>query len=179
MIPNVLAMKRYMERHLETVRRKRWRRADRRKLCGSRKTADKSARMKSWPWCSCCCFAGHETTTHLISGSVYELLKNPDLRDWLEKRLEPCRSGGGRIFCASSRRLQFTKAALRAQGYRAWRRHSEKRANRIMAMLAAANMDPQANAHPRTARSTAQAEPAHRLRHRDPFSCLGHQLGAD
>ena len=23
--------------------------------------------------------AGHETTTHLISGSVYELLKNPGL----------------------------------------------------------------------------------------------------
>ncbi len=30
-------------------------------------------------------FAGHETTTHLISGSVHELLKNPRLRDWLEK----------------------------------------------------------------------------------------------
>src|SRR5262249_24111780 len=30
-------------------------------------------------------FAGHETTTHLISGSVYELLKNPSLRDWLEE----------------------------------------------------------------------------------------------
>jgi cytochrome P450 len=26
-----------------------------------------------------------ETTTHLISGSVYELLKNPTLRDWLEE----------------------------------------------------------------------------------------------
>jgi cytochrome P450 len=29
--------------------------------------------------------AGSETTTHLISGSVYELLKNPTLRDWLEE----------------------------------------------------------------------------------------------
>ena len=27
--------------------------------------------------------AGSETTTHLISGSVYELLKDPALRDWL------------------------------------------------------------------------------------------------
>ena len=27
--------------------------------------------------------AGSETTTHLISGSVYELLRNPGLRDWL------------------------------------------------------------------------------------------------
>ena len=30
-------------------------------------------------------FAGHEPTTHLITGSVYELLKNPGLRDWLEE----------------------------------------------------------------------------------------------
>ena len=29
-------------------------------------------------------FAGHETTTHLISGSVHELLKNRELRDWLQ-----------------------------------------------------------------------------------------------
>src|SRR5262245_56404226 len=29
--------------------------------------------------------AGSETTTHLISGSVYELLRNPALRDWLEE----------------------------------------------------------------------------------------------
>jgi cytochrome P450 len=27
--------------------------------------------------------AGTETTTHLISGSVYELIKTPELRDWL------------------------------------------------------------------------------------------------
>jgi cytochrome P450 len=29
--------------------------------------------------------AGHETTMHLISGSVFELTKNPQLRDWLEE----------------------------------------------------------------------------------------------
>jgi cytochrome P450 len=29
--------------------------------------------------------AGSETTTHLISGSVYELIRNPALRDWLEE----------------------------------------------------------------------------------------------
>src|SRR5215217_7397894 len=29
--------------------------------------------------------AGAETTTHLISGSVYELIKAPSLRDWLEE----------------------------------------------------------------------------------------------
>jgi cytochrome P450 len=30
-------------------------------------------------------FAGHGTMTHLISGSVYELLKDPGLRDWLSE----------------------------------------------------------------------------------------------
>ena len=30
-------------------------------------------------------FAGHETTTHLISGAMFELLKNPELRDWLRE----------------------------------------------------------------------------------------------
>src|SRR4029450_3714105 len=29
--------------------------------------------------------AGSETTTHLISGSVYELTKAPQLRDWLKE----------------------------------------------------------------------------------------------
>src|SRR5262249_51656147 len=29
--------------------------------------------------------AGSETTTHLISGSVYELTRNPELRDWLKE----------------------------------------------------------------------------------------------
>ena len=29
--------------------------------------------------------AGSETTTHLISGSVYELTRDPKLRDWLEE----------------------------------------------------------------------------------------------
>jgi cytochrome P450 PksS len=29
--------------------------------------------------------AGSETTTHLISGSVYELTRTPALRDWLEE----------------------------------------------------------------------------------------------
>ena len=28
-------------------------------------------------------FAGHETTTHLIGGSAFELLQNRGLRDWL------------------------------------------------------------------------------------------------
>ena len=29
--------------------------------------------------------AGTETTTHLIGGSVFELLRNPERRDWLKQ----------------------------------------------------------------------------------------------
>jgi len=56
MIPNVFAMKRYVERHLETVRQQGGEGLI--AACASRKTADKSARTKSWPWCSCCCLPG-------------------------------------------------------------------------------------------------------------------------
>ena len=38
-------------------------------------------------------FARHETTTHLIGGSICELLKNPGLRDWLRAAA----AGNGRI----------------------------------------------------------------------------------
>jgi len=44
-------------------------------------------------------FAGHETTTHLVSGSVYELLKNPGLRDWLRAAA----AGNSRILFANPR----------------------------------------------------------------------------
>src|SRR5258708_34904199 len=84
MIPNVLAMKRYMERHLETVRRKGGEgliaEIVRVEKDGGQISPDEIVAM-----CILLLFAGHETTTHLISGSVHELLKNPDLRDSLEE----------------------------------------------------------------------------------------------
>jgi cytochrome P450 PksS len=83
MIPNVLAMKRYMERHLEIVRRQGGEgliaeivRVER---DGGQISPNEIVAMVFL-----LLFAGHETTTHLISGSAHELLKNPDLRDWLE-----------------------------------------------------------------------------------------------
>ena len=39
-------------------------------------------------------FAGHETTTHLISGSAFELLQNRALRDWLAIALVIVASAG-------------------------------------------------------------------------------------
>ena len=51
--------------------------------------------------------AGSETTTHLISGSVYELIKAPGLRDWLEE--DWSRRPGGRGVPALRVTVQFTK----------------------------------------------------------------------
>src|SRR4029077_9918346 len=84
LIPNIFAMKRYMEKHLEAVR-----------ISGGEglvaelvrveKEGGQISRNEMVAILFLLLFAGHETTTHLISGSVHELLKNPGLRDWLAK----------------------------------------------------------------------------------------------
>src|SRR6516225_8938270 len=92
--------------------------------------------------------AGHETTTHLISGSVFELAKNPQLRDWLAQdwsRADLALEEFLRFVSA----VQFSKPRFVRQdidlgGVRL------KRGDQIMASLAAANMDPAANAMPET-----------------------------
>jgi cytochrome P450 len=117
--------------------------------------------------------AGTETTTHLISGSVYELTKNPELRDWL------CEDWS-RVNLAVEEFLRFVSPVqfskprfvgrdLEMAGVRL------KRGDRIMAMLAAANMDPEANPHPEV------LDLARRPNHHLSFGtgihfCLGHQL---
>jgi cytochrome P450 len=90
--------------------------------------------------------AGSETTTHLISGSVFELLKNPELRAWLEE-------DWSRTNLAIEEFLRFI-SPVQVSKPRYVRRHVQfggallKKGDKIMAMLAAANMDPGANEHP-------------------------------
>jgi len=90
--------------------------------------------------------AGSETTAHLISGAVHELVIDPGLRDWL-------REDWGRASLAVEEFLrfvspvQFTKprfvtADTELAGVRL------RKGDKIMAMLAAANMDPAANPAP-------------------------------
>ncbi len=162
MIPNVLAMKRYMERHLETVRRNGGEgliaEIVRVEKDGGQISPDEIVAMVFL-----LLFAGHETTTHLISGSVYELLKNPDLRDWLE-------NDWSRVDLAVEEFLRFI-TPVQFTKPRYVRRDIElggvilKKGDRIMAMLAAANMDPQANAHPE--RLDLQRRPIAALAHID------------
>src|SRR4030095_4996189 len=87
--------------------------------------------------------AGSETTTHLISGSVYELTRAPALRDWREEDWSRANLAIEEFLRFVSP-VQFTKPRfvgkdIELGGVRL------KKGEKIMAMLAAANMDPDAN----------------------------------
>jgi cytochrome P450 len=91
-------------------------------------------------------FAGHETTTHLISGSVRELLRNPGPRDWLEE-------DWSRAELAVEEFLRFVSPVQFAKP-RFVRKDVElggvrlRKGDKIMPMLVATNLDPQANEQP-------------------------------
>jgi cytochrome P450 len=172
MIPNVLAMRRYLERHLETVRRQGGEgliaEIVRVEKEGGQISPDEIVAMVFL-----LLFAGHETTTHLISGSVFELLKNPSLRDWLEE-------DWSRVDLAVEEFLrfitpvQFTKPRFVRRDIELDGVHLRK-GDRIMAMLAAANMDPEANPHPE--RLDLQRKPNRHIAFGTGIHfCLGHQL---
>jgi cytochrome P450 len=117
--------------------------------------------------------AGSETTTHLISGSVFELLKNPVFREWLAR--DWARAGlAVEEFLRFVSPVQFTKP-------RYVRRNVEldgvrvPKGDRIVAMLTAANMDPQANEHPETL--DLERRPNRHISFGTGIHfCLGHQL---
>src|SRR6266566_8113170 len=172
MIPKMLAMKRYIEQHLETVRRQGGEGLIA-EIVRVEKDGGQISRNEIVAMVFLLLFAGHETTTHLISGSVYELLKNPDLRDWLE-------NDWSRVDLAVEEFLRFI-TPVQFTKPRYVRRDIElggvilKKGDRIMAMLAAANMDPQANAHPE--RLDLQRRPNRHIAFGTGIHfCLGHQL---
>jgi cytochrome P450 PksS len=90
--------------------------------------------------------AGSETTTHLISGSVFELLKNPRLRAWLE-------ADWSRANLAVEEFLRFV-SPVQFSKPRHVRKDVEidgvklKQGDKIMVMIGAANWDPKAHEAP-------------------------------
>jgi cytochrome P450 len=172
MIPKILAMKRYIEQHLETVRRQGGEGLIA-EIVRVEKDGGKISPNEIVAMVFLLLFAGHETTTHLISGSVFELLKNPDLRDWLEE-------DWSRVDLAVEEFLrfitpvQFTKPRyvrkdIELDGVRL------RKGDKIMVMLAAANMDPHANPHPE--RLDLQRKPNRHIAFGTGIHfCLGHQL---
>ena len=114
-----------------------------------------------------------QTTTHLISGSVYELTRTPKLRDWLEEDWSRANLAIEEFLRFVSP-IQFTKPRFVRQdielgGVRL------KTGDKIMAMLAAANMDPNANPHPE--KLDLERRPNRHLSFGTGIHfCLGHQL---
>ena len=117
--------------------------------------------------------AGHETTTHLISGATFELLRNPGLRDWLAEDWT-------RVNLATEEFLRFV-SPVQFTKPRYVRRDIElggvrlRKGDRIMPMLAAANFDPQANAQPEKL-DLARRPNRHLAFGTGIHFCLGHQL---
>jgi cytochrome P450 len=117
--------------------------------------------------------AGSETTTHLISGSTYELIKTPELRDWL------CEDWS-RINLAIEEFLRFVSPVQFSKPRFVGRDMDLggirlKQGDRIMAMLAAANMDPAANLHPESL-DLSRRPNQHLSFGTGIHFCLGHQL---
>jgi cytochrome P450 PksS len=118
-------------------------------------------------------FAGHETTTHLISGSVFDLTKSPTLRDWLAQ-------DWNRADLAIEEFLRFV-SPVQFSKPRFIRQDIElgdirlKRGEQIVAMLAAANLDPAANVHPE--KLDLERRPNRHIAFGTGIHfCLGHQL---
>jgi cytochrome P450 PksS len=172
MIPRLAAIKRYLERHLETARRTGGEGLIA-ELVRVEKEGGEISRDEMVAMAFLLLFAGHETTTHLISGSVFELLKAPALRAWLAE-------DWSRADLAIEEFLRFVSPVQFSKPR--WVRKTVdlggvrlKGGDRIMAMLAAANMDQAANEHPekldldrRPNRHVAFGTGIH--------FCLGHQL---
>jgi cytochrome P450 len=117
--------------------------------------------------------AGSDTTTHLISGSVYELLKMPERRDWLAQ--DWSRAGLAiEEFLRFVSPVQFSKPRyvredIELDGV------SLKKGDRIMAMIVAANLDPAADENPE--RLDLERRPNRHLSFGTGIHfCLGHQL---
>lgn len=118
-------------------------------------------------------FAGHETTTHLISGSVFELLKNPGLRDWIEEDWRRA-DLGVEEFLRFVSPVQFSKPRFVRQDLELCGVQL-RRGDRIMAMITAANYDPAANEHPE--KLDLERHPNKHIAFGTGIHfCLGHQL---
>ncbi len=171
-VPKIFAMKRYMEERLDAARENGGVGLIA-ELVRLEKERGNISRDEMVAMLFLLLFAGHETTTHLISGAVHELLANPRLRDWLEE--DWSRAGlAVEEFLRFVSPVQFSKP-------RCVRKDVElggarlKKGEKIMPMLVAANFDPNANEHPekldlerRPNRHVAFGAGIH--------FCLGHQL---
>jgi cytochrome P450 len=171
-VPKIFAMKSYMEERLEAARETGGEGLIA-ELVRVEEEGGRISRDEMVAMLFLLLFAGHETTTHLISGSVHELLRNPGLRDWLEEDWSRANLAVEEFLRFVSpvqfSKPRFVRKDVELGGIRL------KKGDKIMPMLAAGNFDPQANEHPgkldlkrRPNRHVAFGAGIH--------FCLGHQL---
>jgi len=171
-IPTMFAMKRYMMQRLDAARASGGEGLIA-ELVRVERDGGRISRTEMAAMLFLLLFAGHETTTHLISGATYELMRNPGLRDWLAE-------DWSRVNLATEEFLrfvspvQFTKPRyvrtdVELGGVRL------RKGDRIMPMLVAANLDPQANAQPEKL-DVARRPNRHLAFGTGIHFCLGHQL---
>jgi cytochrome P450 len=172
LVPNMFAMKRYLESQLDAVRRNGGEGLIA-ELVRVEKEGGQISRNEMVSMVFLLLFAGHETTTHLISGSVLELLKDPGLRNWLKEDWNRANLAVEEFLRFISP-VQFTKPRVvrkdvELAGVRL------KKGDKIIPMLAAANLDPRANAHPEKL-DLARKPNRHVAFGIGIHFCLGHQL---
>src|SRR5215813_11677610 len=141
MIPTVAAIKRYLQQRLEHARTVGGEGLIA-ELVQVEKEGASITREEMVAMVFLLLFAGHETTTHLISGSVFELTKNHELRNWLE---EDWRRADLAIeeFLRFVSPVQFSKPRFVRQDMELGGVRLNS-GDQIMAMLVAANLDPAA-----------------------------------
>jgi cytochrome P450 len=172
MVTGVTAIKRYLEAHLEAARVSGGEGLIA-ELIRVEKEGKRLSRDEMVAMVFVILFAGHETTTHLISGSVFELLKNRELRDWLAGDWK-------RADLAVEEFLRFV-SPVQFSKPRFVRKDTElcgvrlSKGEKIMAMLGAANLDPAANEHPERLDLTRRPN-RHVAFGTGIHFCLGHQL---
>ncbi len=117
--------------------------------------------------------AGSITTTHLISGAVFELLKDSERRDWLMADWSRA-SLAVEEFLRFVAPVQFSKPRhvredVELEGVRI------RKGEQVMAMIVAANMDAEASPHPEKL-DLARKPNRHLSFGTGIHFCLGHQL---
>lgn len=172
MIPTLRAMKRYLERRLD-VAREQGGEGLIAELVRVEKGGDRLSASEAVAMAFMLFAASAETTTHLISGSVYELLRDPELRDWLAEDWRRAETAVEEFLRFGSpgqfSNPRFVRQDVDLAGIRI------RKGERIMAMLAAANMDPDAISHPEPL-DLARQPNRHLAFGAGPHFCLGHQL---
>lgn len=172
MMLGIARIKRYLEAHLEAARASGGEGLIA-ELIRVEKEGDRLSREEMIAMVFLLLFAGHETTTHLISGSVFELLRNRGLRDWLA-------ADWSRADLAVEEFLRFI-SPVQFSKPRFVRNDTElcgvslRAGDKIIVMLSAANLDPAANECPE--RLDLERRPNRHIAFGTGIHfCLGHQL---